>query len=208
MRLITRIGNSRVTKVVLGAVILFPLGAILLGQERQDNSGYGEGRPEMTLTQQLGHFRKTSATADPGDPGNRIEAIRRLTLLVEDINSNQDRITRRIPRVEIELFSAIAPPPVNSHYIVRIGNKEFYPGGRGCRSDRHCTMVVMSPEEFASLSNGALISMRNGRRASPDDLSRLFEEGEPANVIGSKFGRLDKGMIERFPPVERPAVEP
>jgi hypothetical protein len=69
-------------------------------------------------------------------------------------------------------------------------------------------MVVMSPEEFASLSNGALISMRNGRRASPDDLSRLFEEGEPANVIGSKFGRLDKGMIERFPPVERPAVEP
>ena len=197
------------SKIMLLVITLLLFGSVLLIAQKEEESGLqDESSSDMTLTRQLSHFRKVSTTASVVDRGNRIAAVRRLTLLVDDIDATGERIKRGVPRVEIELFSSITPPAVNSYYVVRIGDKEFNPGGKGCREDSHCTMVVMSPEEFDGLRDAALVSMRNGLRARPTELARLFDEGEPATVIGSKYGRLDKGMIERFPPVERPNVEP
>ncbi|MEO6334725.1 MAG: hypothetical protein ABIO91_07045 [Pyrinomonadaceae bacterium] len=202
-------GHSSHSKILLFTITAFSIGVIVIAAQRTEVSvEKDENGADMSLTTQPGHFRKTSSTASLVDRGNRIAAVRRLTLLVDDVDATGERIKRGIPHIEIELYSAIAPPVLNSHYVVRIGSREFYPGGRGCSSNGHCTMVVMSPEEFESLSDRAIVSMRNGVRARAEDLARLLENGEPTTVVGSKFGRLDKGMIDRFPAVERLAVEP
>jgi hypothetical protein len=113
-------------------------------------------------------------------------------------------IKRGIPHLEIEVRMAIVPPATNSAYFVRIGDKEWGPGGRGC-AEAGCVKLVLTPEDFASLRERAIVSDRNGGRADPVALGRDFENGEPSIVVGAKFGRLDKSMIDRFPTIERNA---
>lgn len=170
------------------------------------DSANGEA-PEVSLTRRLGHFRKVSSVENSVDPGNKIVAIRRMTLVVDDFDRNHDPIKRKINYVEVELLSDISPPIVNSSYVVRIGSKEFLPGGRGCGTDPRCVMVVMKPEEFDALYDGDLISMRNGAGATPEQLTEMFDHGEPATVVGAKFGRLRKSVIDNFPPIERTATD-
>jgi hypothetical protein len=161
----------------------------------------------MTLTRKMEQFRKTSSSEAAVDPGNSIVAIRRLALVVDDYDSDQEPIKRRIDYVEIELFSDIAPPALNSGYVIRIGAREFLPAGRGCGINTRCVMVVMTPAVFETLNDGDLVSMRNGVGSSPQELVAIREGGEPATVVGAKFGRLLKSMIDRFPAVERASTD-
>ena len=166
-----------------------------------------EDPAEMSLIRKMGQFRKISSVESPVDLGNKVVAIRRLALIVDDYDSNQEPAKRKINYVEIELFSEVAPPVLNTGYIVRIGSREFLPGGRGCGTNPRCVMVVITPVEFESLNDGDLISMRNGIGATSEELATMFENGEPPTVVGAKFGRLRKSVISNFPPIERTATD-
>src|SRR6187401_1299504 len=164
------------TAAMLAVIIAFVLGSsVVLGQETCDKLPFEEGIVPYPSAV-LGFFRKISSSEVPIDCGNKIVAIRRLTMIVEDIDENKDLITRKLPWVEIELFSKVAVPAVNSFFIVRIGNKHFAPGGKGCGNDGRCTMLVLTVEQFNSLKDGDLISMHNGAFGTPQEVARWYED--------------------------------
>jgi len=141
------------------------------------------------------------------DGKNKIVAIRRLTLLVDDYDSDGESIKRGLARVEIELRSETVPRVGALSTVFRIGPWDFSSAGRGCGIDQLCQMINMTPEEFDALKDGDLISMRYGRLAKRKSLVRPLEDDTPARFLGTRFGRLDKSLIDRCAPVERNATD-
>jgi hypothetical protein len=154
-----------------------------------------------------GGFRRLSSTKIDTDKENKISAVRRMNMLVDDIDSNGNLVKRKIQMIEIELFSKIMPPVTNAAHFVRIGEREFVPSNRGCELIKNCIMVELYPKEFEQLENNSLITYRIGSPISSKTLKELYKDGEPKEVVGAKFGRLDKTMIDKFPSVERNAVQ-
>jgi hypothetical protein len=70
-----------------------------------------------------------------------------------------------------------------------------------------CSIFVLTPQQFESLKDGDLISMYNGEPANAEDLEKAFEQGEPSTVLGTKFGRLDKSLLDSSAPIERSASD-
>ncbi len=181
--------------ILIGTVLIFAQKENMQTRSNQDSDKFDGG------------FRRLSSTETDRDKGNKIVAVRRINVIVEDTDSDGNFVNRGIAMVEIELYSNVAPPITNAAHIVRIGDKEFVPGNIACSGNRSCVSVEISEKEFDELQDGGLITYRIGSPISPKVLKELYKDGEPKEVVGAKFGRLDKKMIDKFPTVERNAVQ-
>ncbi len=159
------------------------------------------------LQDQLSFFGKSSSTKINKDEDKDIVAIRHLNLIVNDIDNQGYSIKRKIPYVEIELFTKVSPPTTNSTHLVQIGDQEFYPTGKGCGEKYGCIMVVITPEQFKDIKDNALVTYRIGSPGNAKLLKEVYKNGEPAQIGGAKFGRIKKSMIDKFPTVERNNIE-
>jgi hypothetical protein len=160
-----------------------------------------------TLNQLYGEFTQLSSSEISADEGNKIVAVRRINMVIEDTNSDGYLIKRKIPMVEIELYIAVSPPISNLMNIVRIGDKEVLPTNMACGTNSKCVSVELYQKEYEQLPDNALIIYRIGLPIPSKTLKEMYKTGEPKEVVGAKFGRLDKSMIDKFPTVERNAVQ-
>jgi hypothetical protein len=176
-------------------------------QNHINASDKNSGAKNWNLAEKIGWFQRWSSTENIIDKGNEIKAVRRINLIVETIDSNGKASKQKVSRVELELYSKIAPPVTDSGHFVRIGDAEFAPFNRACSIDSHCIIVEISPEQFEALSDNALISYRIGNSISPKILKESYKGGEPSEIIGAKFGRLNKKAIDEFPTLEQNFVQ-
>lgn len=146
------------------------------------------------------------ASADV-DWDNKIVAIRRLTIMVDEIDGEGDWTKRGIPHVEIELEAEVLTPAGALNWIFRIGPWDFVEGGKGCGIKSGCKMIVMTPEEFDALKDGDLISMHYGVREERKNLIRPPAGDLREAFLGTRFGKLDKSLIDRCEPVVRSVVD-
>jgi hypothetical protein len=84
-----------------------------LAQDKREMPPVGEDEAEISLVRKTGQFREISSVEGSVDPGNKIVAIRRLTLIVDDYDSNQDPINERSTMSRSNSSSEIAPPALN-----------------------------------------------------------------------------------------------
>ncbi|MEP6923215.1 MAG: hypothetical protein ABI954_02010, partial [Pyrinomonadaceae bacterium] len=72
-----------------------------------------------------------------------------------------------------------------------------------CPSDeQHCFNLFLKPEQFEQLKDNSIISFCKKYNVSSLDLEALkemYKDGEPREVLGIKFGRLNKKLINQFP---------
>jgi hypothetical protein len=200
----------KVLPMFFGLFLFMGTPGIFAQQKSQNNvnvSGKNTVTENITLADKISWFRRWSSTKDVKDDGNEIKAVRRINLIVETIGSDGKVIKQKVSRVELELYSRIAPPVTNSGHFVRIGNMEFAPFNRACSLNSHCIIVEITPEQFETLSDNALISYRIGNSINPKVLKESYKDGEPSQIIGAKFGRLNKKAIEEFPTLERNFVQ-
>lgn len=207
------IKNPKYFKVLLAifALSLFMGTLLVFAQQKSRNNvnaspGKNTNAENMTLAEKISWFQRWSSTKDIKDEGNEIIAVRRINLIVESI-AGREVVNQKVPRVELELYSSIIPPVTNSGHFVRIGDMEFAPFNRACGGNSHCIIVELSPEQFEALSDNALISYRIGNSINPKILKESYKNGEPSEIMGVKFGRLNKKAIDGFPTLERNFVQ-
>lgn len=189
------------------SLIVVTVGTLLiLAQQKQSKIGNNSNKSMQPL-EDTELFYRTSTTEVDTDEGNKITAVRRINMIVDDTDSEGNLIKRQIPMIEIELYSKVAPPVSNLINIVRVGDKDMFPSNRACGVNPNCVSVELYPKEFEELPDNALITYRIGYPVSPKNLKELYKDGEPKEVVGVKFGRLDKSRIDKFPTVERSAVQ-
>jgi hypothetical protein len=106
--------------------------------------------------------------------------------------------------VKIELQSRIQLASItngSSWSKVQIGEKLFRASSEKSPENICYVYALMSVQEFERLKDNSLITVNNVR-LSDDLLKELYKNGEPKEVYGAKFGRLDKKMIDKFPVIE------
>lgn len=182
---------------------------LILAQEvtNQDSQKVNTKIAEVNLAEELGKFRGTISTEDKKGEGNRIVAIRQISIIVDDIDSEGRSIKRKLPRIEIELFSKFRPPVTNSAHHVVIGDKFFYVGGRGCEEKFGCIMVVLTLEEFENLKDNSLVTYHIGGVIEPSILEEADKNGKLGQVIGTYFGKLNKALLDKSSNIERIVVQ-
>lgn len=149
-------------------------------------------------------FWKTSSIESPVDEGNKIVAIRRINFPFEDLDKNTKLIfTNKKTLVEIELYCSV-PVPVSN-----IGRDYAFIGGKVFEApligaNRRHIFIRMELKEFDELKDGASVYFSSlPRKAVNEELIKeSFKNGEPREITGAKFGRLDKKMIDQFSIVE------
>lgn len=143
-------------------------------------------------------FSKTSSTAIPVDEGNRIVAVRRITLIFD-----RQGETEKQNLVEVELYSEYRLPVSNANLdYVFFGEKVFILFVAG---DRQRIFVWMKPAEFEEIKDNALVTVMPlpiSLESLRNMIVETYKNGEPKEVSGAKFGRLTKAMIDKFPPLE------
>jgi len=79
------------------------------------------------------------------------------------------------PAVEIEVQSQRAFPVRDEITVLRIGMQEFLLSRYPDSGDTHVLIYTLTPEEFAALADGGLVSVQYGRddRADRWDLGKL-----------------------------------
>jgi hypothetical protein len=188
--------------VVVGTILIFAQQKEV-SSKKQDQAN----KKPMESLENTGIFYRTSTTEVDTDEGNNIVAVRKLNVIVDATDSEGNLIKRKIPMVEIELSISVSPPISNLMSIVRIGDKEVLPANRACATNSKCVSVELYQKEFEQLPDNALITYRIGFPIPSKTLKEVYKTGEPKEVVGAKFGRLDKSMIDKFPSVERNAVQ-
>ena len=167
-------------------------------QESKQSTQDQEQKAREIISRQ-GVFMSSSSTEKEADEGFRIVAVRRIYIMVNDGVTDQPK---RKDMVEIELYAEVLPMATALGDHIQIGTKVF-PPYFPCINNDQCVKVVMAPEQFEELKDNSIITMYKGMPMSPEMLKELYKDGEPKEVFGAKFGRLDKTMIDQFPTVER-----
>ena len=167
-------------------------------QEPKQSTQEQEQKAREIISRQ-GVFMSSSSTEKEADEGFRIVAVRRVFYLVKDAYDQK----LRKDMVEIELYAEVLPMATALGDYVQIGAKVFPPSEMPCRDNENCIRVAMTPKQFDELKNNSLVTMFKGLPKSPEVLEDLYRDGEPAEIPGVRFGRLDKTMIDQFPTVDR-----
>lgn len=191
--------------LIIGIVCLMIGIMFLIPPKSQTQNVPDEKRPKVIhteLTRRLDWFRKVSSTAKPVDEGNRIVAIRRIKLNFEDLDEKRSWFINQKDLIQIEVFSKVQIPVTNASQYLIIGDRWFEEPSRS--SDNRTGSALLTPEEFAEIKDGSIISYVIAPGSFTNDawLKESYKNGEPKQIPGAKFGRLDKSMIERFPVIE------
>jgi hypothetical protein len=141
-------------------------------------------------------FSKTSSTDVSIDEGNKIFAIRRIISIYEEADKK-----KKMNLVEIELHTKW-DIPVSDAYMdfVFVGDKVFIPIVSG-----RTILVRIKLEEFDEIKDNAIVHfvpMPSFLKQVREDASKVYKNGEPKEVQGAKFGRINKNMINQFPLIE------
>lgn len=193
------------TVLLIGAVLVIGT-FIAVAQQSQSQTATDEKRMEdieKMQKEQVQMFWKVSTSDNPTDIGNRIVAVRRVVRIVDDYNNQQGMFKNKIQMVEIELYSKVLIPVTNESQFAQIGEKILTPHRS---ADAHSLFILLEKKDFDELEDGEIISYTIG---NPNNLvpRKTSVAGEPFNIIGAKFGKLDKKMIDRFPAIEEDAKE-
>jgi hypothetical protein len=182
------------------------VGTLLIFAQQKEVSNNNQDKIDKKIMEPMEDksiFYRTSTTEVETDEGNKIVAVRKISIIVDATDSEGNLIKRKIPMVEIELSGKVSPPISNLINIVRIGDKEVFPANKACGTNSKCVSVELYQKEFEQLPDNALITYRIGYPIPSKTLKEMYKNGEPKEVEGAKFGRLDKKMIEKFETVER-----
>lgn len=147
-------------------------------------------------------FSQVSKVKESKNESNRIVAVRRIFQVNDEFDKKRGYFKNKIQMVEIELYSKHAPQPTNAlNVIVQLG--DFMDYVRGTSGDGHTLFIVLKHEDFAGLIDGSIVTcFLSPGIISREKLREQYKNGEPAEVIGEKYGRLDKKMLDRFPVIE------
>lgn len=146
-------------------------------------------------------FWKTSSTNPPADEGNRIVAIRRINLIFDDVDSKGSTFKNKKLLYEVELFSSVKIPATNSTQYLIIGDIVFRePLVTG---DRQSIYAYLTKKEFKALKDGALVHyMISPAPINSENIKKAYKNGEPKQIPGAKFGRIQKRAAARTPIIE------
>ncbi len=158
---------------------------------------------EEESKEQAQMFWKRSSTKVSSDEGNKIVAVRRINLTFDDYDTKGNKFKKKKLVCEFELFSRVRIPVTNAGQYLIIGDlvvSQVHISG-----DNHTILGYLEQKQFESLKDGAIISYTIVP-ASLDVVSEIVKEsyknGEPEQIDGAKFGRIDKKAIEKLPVVE------
>jgi len=145
-------------------------------------------------------FWKVSSAMDPIDDGNKIIAVRRIVLHFQDVDQKGSFANKK-DLVEIEVFSKILIPVTDAAQYLIIGDRAFPEPPRS--SDFHTVFAHLSPKDFSELRDGSIVSyVISAGVLDQTGLINTYKNGEPNDIAGAKFGRLNKSMIDGLPTIE------
>lgn len=173
---------------VATVALLVVSSVIVMAQRSKQNTS-----TRTSARSNAGIYTGVSSTDPENDEGFGIVAVRRTFVMV---NGAYDDVKTRKDFVEIELYAAVLPEITDMPDIVQIGDSSFVPSEMPCKDNDHCIKVTITPAEFDQLRDKSLITIYKGRPVNPEVLKELFKAGEPKQVRGAKFGRLDKSKIQ------------
>jgi hypothetical protein len=193
--------------VVIG--LLFFLGSSLVmvvaqkdakAPTKQTNTDSEKRMAEILNEQAI--FSKLSSVKTEMDEGYCVIAIRKVIVWLNspDDDSPSSRIKKELVQIELQAKGLPAPRDFGNNEI-QIGDQLFDSYKDDCKNKADCLMVSMSVKEFDDLKDNSLISLSNIYIDSKR-LKDSYKNGEPKEIFGVKFGRLDKKMIYKFPVVE------
>ena len=189
--------------LIIGAVFVVGiyLAVNLQAQNQTDSNNERMKQIEKSVKEQEEMFFKVSSTTVPVDEGNKIVAVRRINLIFDDVDSKGNTFKNKKLMYEVEVFSKTVIPVTNSIQYLIIGDIALpEPLTSG---DRHTVFGYLQAREFEELKDGALVSyMISPVQINAEDLKQFYKNGEPKEIAGAKFGRLEKGMADRFPIIE------
>jgi len=146
-------------------------------------------------------FWKVSSAKDPIDDGNKIIAVRRIVLHFQDVDQKGRSFANKKDLVEIEVFSKILIPVTDAAQYLIIGDRAFPEPPRS--SDFHTVFAHLSPKDFSELRDGSIVSyVISAGVLDQTGLINTYKNGEPNDIAGAKFGRLNKSMIDGLPTIE------
>jgi hypothetical protein len=188
---------------MIGVVFLIGvfLSITLSAQNQADADKERMKQLEKSVKEQEEMFWKVSPAAIPADEGNKIVAVRRVNLIYDDVDAKGNTFKNRKLMYEVELFSKVIIPVTNSTQYLIIGDialpEPFITG------DRHTIFAHLQQKEFEQLKDGAIISLLiSPVQINSETLKQIYKDGEPKEITGAKFGRMDKSAAERFPVIE------
>lgn len=153
--------------------------------------------PNELVKQQEQMFWKKSSTSIPADDGNKIVGIRRINLSYKDVDEKGNTFSNEKLIYEVEVFSKVIVPVTNSNQHLLIGDLEIqYAYVTG---DRHTIYIHLSPEEFERIKDGAIINLSIfPGKINAEQLKDSYKNGEPKEIVGAKFGRIDKKAADQL----------
>lgn len=209
MKMIKKIISNKL--FLLGFLIpglVFSVGVFLsITMRAQNQADFDKERMkqiEKSVKEQGEMFWKVSSTAVPADEGNKIVAVRRINLSFDDRDDKGSTFRNKKLMYEIELFSKVIIPVTNSTQYLIIGDIALpEPLITG---DRHTIFAYLEAKDFDALKDGAIITyMISPVQINSEALKESYKNGEPKEIAGAKFGRVDKKMAEQFPVIEEDA---
>lgn len=208
MKVNTLITSNRLfLSISLMIGVIFAIGVFLsVSMQAQNQTQSDEQRAkqlEEESKERAQMFWKTSSTKIPADEGNKIVAVRRINLTVDDYDAKGNKFKKKKLIYEVELFSRLRIPVTSSMQYLIIGDSiisQVHVNGSSQTIFGH-----LEQEQFELIKDGAIISYT----ISPVNLSlqseivkESYKNGEPEKVAGAKFGRIDKKAADRFPLIE------
>lgn len=193
--------TNKLRNIILGIFTVILTGILVIFTQNTKNQTLPDSKEtdEIIRKQKESYemFHKTSSTAVPVDAGNSITAIRRIVVVYEEADQK-----KKMDLVEIELLTKWSIPisDANTEFVF-IGEKVFMSpiisGGK--------IFVRMKPEEFNEIKDNALVhlaTMPPLLEKLQASLTTVYKDGEPKEVTGAKFGRINKRIIYQFPVIE------
>lgn len=182
--------------------------SLIFGQQKKNYSRKNKVQlKEKKETTSNNNQRQYSA--DSKESTSKIVSIRQINLIVDDYKEDGTYFQNQKKYIEIRLFSKVPRPTNigNQRLLVNIGDKSFLSFGIGRIKDFEITLndilVTLTPEEFESLTDDSIVSFSLAENFDEARLKEIYEKGEPKEIRDQIFGRLNKKMIDDFPPIER-----
>ena len=186
----------------IGICLSLGVGALVVWAQKEKQIR-PQDKTKMEFQEDQGIFRRISSTETDADEGFSIAAIRRVNVRINSAYDEEPENQTIKQLVEIELFAKFLPSGTNMPDVVQIGDRTFPPFWGYCENNANCVKVIMSADDFDKLKDNSLVTLYKGMPMNSDVLKELYKNGEPKEVVGAKFGRLNKKKIDEFPVIER-----
>jgi hypothetical protein len=195
--------------IVIGVIFLIGVGCLMVFAQKRNDTKSKESKPiQQTPNSQensLTFFSKMSSIKEPADLGFNIQEVRRINVWTDAPRDNNSLNRMKSELVKIVLEVKFQPyngmNNTDSLFMVQIGDRNFEYSHDTTSNKMNLLYVLISAKEFQELKDNSFVTLAV-TSFQPLDLKNLYKNGEPKEVYGAKFGRLDKKMIDKFPVIE------